>query len=252
MVCAHTDTVYKEWLIPPQYNGLPLYSQPTTLACQVSSPYLTSLPLSVLLVVTTQYPQLWECKAPSGTSLSIGYEPWVSVFWTLLPLSSLHAYSLPKSVLCAHSKDALLSLWHKVNCWIVFVTFDKMPNIFPGSSIVFVLSHAMFYVCLTLLALIGSLVQGNPWYTIAYSRFVSRVGSSVTQTSQGVTPKVFRLRWSTCIVVWNLHVEIQSQPKLSRGTIRRVTWEWRFGVTPHLLLSQSFLLRICSFELGKH
>ena len=31
------DTVYKEWLIPPQYNGLPLlhFSQPTTLACQV-------------------------------------------------------------------------------------------------------------------------------------------------------------------------------------------------------------------------
>ena len=23
MVCAHTDTVYKEWLIPPKYNGLP-------------------------------------------------------------------------------------------------------------------------------------------------------------------------------------------------------------------------------------
>ena len=40
-------------------------------SCQVSSPYLTSLPLSVLLVVTTQCPRLRECKAPSGTSLSI-------------------------------------------------------------------------------------------------------------------------------------------------------------------------------------
>ena len=55
MVCAHTDTVYKEWPIPPKYNGLPLtlFSQRTMLMCQVSSPYLTSLPLSVLLVVTT-------------------------------------------------------------------------------------------------------------------------------------------------------------------------------------------------------
>ena len=160
MVCAHTDTVCKEWLIPPQYNGLllMLFSQPTTLVCQVSSPYLTSLPLSVLLVVTTQYPRLRECKALSGTSLSIGYEPRVSVFWTSLLLSSLHAYSLPESLLRAYSKDTLLSLWHKVNCCIVFVTFDKMPNIFSGSSIVFVLSHAMFYVYLTLLALIGSLV----------------------------------------------------------------------------------------------
>ena len=41
------------------------------LVCQVSFSYLTSLPLSVLLVVTTQYPQLRECKAPSGTSLLI-------------------------------------------------------------------------------------------------------------------------------------------------------------------------------------
>ena len=39
-----------------------------------------------------------------------------------------------------------------------------MPNIFSGSSIVFVLSHVMFYVCLTLLAFVGSLVLGNPWY----------------------------------------------------------------------------------------
>ena len=126
---------------------------------QVSSSYLTSLPLSVLLVVTTQYPWLRECKAPSGTSLLIGYEPWVSVFWMLLPKSSLHAYS----------KDALLSLWHKVNCWIVFVMFNKMPNIFSGSSVVFVLSHTMFYMCLTLLALVGSLVLGNPWYTRSFA-----------------------------------------------------------------------------------
>ena len=40
-----------------------------------------------------------------------------------------------------------------------------MLNIFSGSSIDFVLGHVMFYVCLTLLALIGSLVLGNPWYT---------------------------------------------------------------------------------------
>ena len=44
-----------------------------------------------------------------------------------------------------------------------------MPNIFSGSSVVFVLSHAMFYVCLTLLALVGSLVLGNPWYTRSFS-----------------------------------------------------------------------------------
>ena len=58
--------VYKEWLIPPEYNGLLLtpFSQPTMLACQVSSPYLTSFPLSVLLVVTTQCPRLRECKLP--------------------------------------------------------------------------------------------------------------------------------------------------------------------------------------------
>ena len=63
MVCAHTDTIYKEWLIPPKYNGLllMLFSQTTTLVCQVSSCYLTSLPLSVPLVVTTQYPRLREC-----------------------------------------------------------------------------------------------------------------------------------------------------------------------------------------------
>ena len=44
-----------------------------------------------------------------------------------------------------------------------------MPNIFSGSSVVFVLSHAMFYVCLTLLALVGSLVLGNPWYTRSFA-----------------------------------------------------------------------------------
>ena len=95
-----------------EYNGLPLtlFSQPTMLVCQVSSPYLTSLPLSVLLVVTTQCPRLRECKVPSGTSLLIGYEPQVLVFWTSLPLSSLCAYLAPKSVLRARSKDALLSL----------------------------------------------------------------------------------------------------------------------------------------------
>ena len=47
--------------------------------------------------------------------------------------------------------------------------FDKMPNIFSGSSIVFVLSHTMFYMCLTLLALIGSLVLGNLWYTRSFA-----------------------------------------------------------------------------------
>ena len=44
-----------------------------------------------------------------------------------------------------------------------------MPNIFSDSSIVFVLSHAMFYVCLTLLTLVGSLVLGNPWYTRSFA-----------------------------------------------------------------------------------
>ena len=44
-----------------------------------------------------------------------------------------------------------------------------MPNIFLGSSVVFVLSHAMFYVCLTLLVLIGSLVLGNPWYIRSFT-----------------------------------------------------------------------------------
>ena len=47
--------------------------------------------------------------------------------------------------------------------------FNKMPNIFSGSSVVFVLSHAMFYVCLTLLTLVGSLVLGNPWYTRSFA-----------------------------------------------------------------------------------
>ena len=47
--------------------------------------------------------------------------------------------------------------------------FDKMRNIFSGSSVVFVLSHTMFYVCLTLLVLIGSLVLGNPWYTRSFA-----------------------------------------------------------------------------------
>ena len=44
-----------------------------------------------------------------------------------------------------------------------------MLNIFSGSSVVFVLSHAMFYVCLTLLTLVGSLVLGNPWYTRSFA-----------------------------------------------------------------------------------
>ena len=47
--------------------------------------------------------------------------------------------------------------------------FDKMPNIFSGSSVVFVLSHVMFDMCLTLLALVGSLVLGNPWYTRSFA-----------------------------------------------------------------------------------
>ena len=37
MVCAHTDTVYKEWLIPPKYNGLLLYL--STLNASVSSKF---------------------------------------------------------------------------------------------------------------------------------------------------------------------------------------------------------------------
>ena len=44
-----------------------------------------------------------------------------------------------------------------------------MPNIFSGLSIVFVLGHAMFYMCLTLLTLVGSLVLGNPRYTRSFA-----------------------------------------------------------------------------------
>ena len=47
--------------------------------------------------------------------------------------------------------------------------FNKMPNIFSGYSVVFVLSHTMFYVHLTLLVLVGSLVLGNPWYTRSFA-----------------------------------------------------------------------------------
>ena len=42
---------------------------------------------------------------------------------------------------------------------------DRMPNIFLSSSVFFVLSHAMFYVCLTMLVLVGSIVLGDPWLT---------------------------------------------------------------------------------------
>ena len=40
-----------------------------------------------------------------------------------------------------------------------------MPNIFSGSSVFFVLSHALFYICLTVMALAGSIVTGDPWLT---------------------------------------------------------------------------------------
>ena len=40
-----------------------------------------------------------------------------------------------------------------------------MPNIFSGSSVFFVLSHALFYICLTAMALAGSIVTGDPWLT---------------------------------------------------------------------------------------
>ena len=42
---------------------------------------------------------------------------------------------------------------------------DKMPSIFSGSGILLVLSNMVFYLCLTLLVIIGSVVLGHPGYT---------------------------------------------------------------------------------------
>ena len=40
-----------------------------------------------------------------------------------------------------------------------------MPSIFSGSGILMVLSNTMFYLCLTLLVIVGSVVLGHPGYT---------------------------------------------------------------------------------------
>ena len=44
-----------------------------------------------------------------------------------------------------------------------------MPLIFSGSSILMVLSNVVFYLCLTLLAIIGSVVLGHPGYTRSFA-----------------------------------------------------------------------------------
>ena len=44
-----------------------------------------------------------------------------------------------------------------------------MPSIFSGSGILLVLSNARFYLCLTLCAIIGSIVLGNPGFTRSFA-----------------------------------------------------------------------------------
>ena len=44
-----------------------------------------------------------------------------------------------------------------------------MPLIFSGSGILMVLSNAVFYMCLTLLAIVGSVVLGHPGYTRSFA-----------------------------------------------------------------------------------
>ena len=44
-----------------------------------------------------------------------------------------------------------------------------MPLIFSGSGILMVLSNAVFYLCLTLLVIVGSVMLGHPGYTRSFA-----------------------------------------------------------------------------------
>ena len=104
-----------------------------------------------------------------GRPFSFGYEPWLLIFWM---------------------SSKLVCLWDN----------NKMPLIFSGSSILLVLSNMVLYLCLTLLAIIGSAWASWVYQVLHHDLYLSylQIRPSPALTSDYLGPSwIARTTWFT-------------------------------------------------------